>query len=65
MVTFRSCPRCKGDIQMNEDQYGPYNECLQCGYVVNVDQVRPEFVIEKGRQAPGRPKKIRGSKSAA
>ena len=52
-------------MQTNEDQYGPYNECLQCGYVVKVDQVRPEFVIEKGRQAPGRPKKTGGRKSAA
>ncbi len=33
MIYFKACPRCRGDIYLNNgDQYGRYLECLQCGY---------------------------------
>ena len=65
MVVFRACPRCHGDMQDGRDQYGEYKECLQCGYAVNIDAARPDFVIEKGRQRAGRPRKSSGRRSAA
>ncbi len=33
MVLLKSCPRCKGDLAAERDVYGPYLECLQCGYM--------------------------------
>ncbi len=33
MVYFKACPRCGGDMQVQDDVYGEYIECLQCGYV--------------------------------
>jgi hypothetical protein len=34
MVTWRlkSCPRCKGDVFLDRDQSGWYEQCLQCSY---------------------------------
>jgi hypothetical protein len=34
ILWLNSCPRCKGDILLdNKDQYGWYEQCLQCGYL--------------------------------
>ena len=33
MLDLKSCPRCRGDMHTNRDMYGPYKECLQCGFV--------------------------------
>ncbi len=33
VVTFKGCPRCHGDIVLEGDRHGAYEECLQCGYV--------------------------------
>ena len=38
MLYLKSCPRCKGDIIANRDMYGEYRECLQCGYMVDIDK---------------------------
>ena len=44
-LRLKSCPRCKGDIVIDRDQWGWYEECIQCGYlhdlrnVVEVKQV--------------------------
>jgi len=32
MWNFKSCPRCKGDIFIDEDLERCYEKCLQCGY---------------------------------
>jgi len=29
---FKSCPRCDGDIFIDRDPYGWYEQCLQYGY---------------------------------
>ena len=29
---FKSCPRCGGDVFMDKDQDGWYEQCLQCAY---------------------------------
>ena len=29
---LKACPRCHGDIALDDDQYGRYMECLQCGH---------------------------------
>jgi hypothetical protein len=29
---LKSCPRCRGDVFLDRDQYGWYEQCLQCSY---------------------------------
>ena len=31
-MRLKSCPRCRGDIVIDRDQHGWYEQCLQCGY---------------------------------
>ena len=31
MFWLKSCPRCSGDLYQDDDQYGRYVSCLQCG----------------------------------
>jgi hypothetical protein len=33
MVWLKACPRCKGDLFLDEDHYGKYKSCIQCGYI--------------------------------
>ena len=32
MWRFNNCPRCGGDIYIEKDKTGWYENCLQCGY---------------------------------
>jgi hypothetical protein len=36
MMRLRACPRCRGDLQLEQDVYGgpPTLVCLQCGNVI-------------------------------
>ncbi|MFH1003712.1 MAG: hypothetical protein V1780_06175 [Chloroflexota bacterium] len=49
MLRLKSCPRCNGDIRLDRDQYGWYEECIQCGYVRDLKKVvtAPEGTEEK------------------
>lgn len=38
MLHLKACPRCKGDMNTNRDMYGEYRECLQCGYMRDVEK---------------------------
>ena len=33
MLYLKGCPRCRGDIYADSDEYGAYRQCLQCGFV--------------------------------
>lgn len=37
MLRMKECPRCKGDMHSDQDRYGEYRSCIQCGYVLNLD----------------------------
>ena len=41
MVTwkFKGCPRCKGDIFIEQETDGWYEHCLLCGYVREIETV--------------------------
>ena len=39
---LKSCPRCSGDMAVDQDFYGVYKTCIQCGHVVDLDGVAPE-----------------------
>ena len=45
MLSLKSCPRCKGDLHTNRDFYGAYTECLQCGYMQDIE--RPSSQLSK------------------
>lgn len=32
MLGLKSCPRCKGDILIDRDHLGWYEQCIRCGY---------------------------------
>ncbi len=36
---FRACPKCHGDIALEQDIYGWYVQCVQCGYLKEVPKV--------------------------
>ena len=36
MIKFKACPKCKGDLYLNQDIYGKYLNCLQCGYLKDI-----------------------------
>jgi len=51
----RKCPRCGGNILIDRDMYGWYEQCLQCAYcrdlvLLNPDIKNPapaEFVLDE------------------
>ena len=50
MLRLKSCPRCNGDIWLDWDQYGWYEQCLQCGYMhdlVGVGEVEQKLTSEE------------------
>lgn len=32
-----SCPKCKGRLLLEKDNYGLYQQCLQCGYLHDLE----------------------------
>ena len=38
MILLKGCPRCRGDLKTDKDFYGEYRECLQCGYMEDIDR---------------------------
>jgi hypothetical protein len=39
MWKFKSCPKCAGDLFVDWDRHGWYVECLQCGYLSDLDSM--------------------------
>jgi ribosomal protein L37AE/L43A len=33
MWRFKGCPKCRGDVYLDKDSNGWFEECLQCGHV--------------------------------
>ena len=46
MWKFRSCPKCSGDLYVDYDLNGWYEQCLQCGYTHDLP-----LVLEIKKQA--------------
>ena len=45
MFRLKGCLRCGGDIIFNRDQFGWYEDCIQCGHQSNVD-IQNELIEE-------------------
>jgi len=37
MWRFKACPKCRGDIFVDQDMSGWYEQCLQCGYTHDLE----------------------------
>ena len=61
MWKFKSCPKCAGDLFVDWDMNGWYVECLQCGYLSDLDsmlkvKMEPVNKVEKlARAGPAKP----------
>ena len=44
VLNLKECPRCHGDVHTNRDMYGTYKECLQCGYMLDIEE--PNKLLE-------------------
>lgn len=42
------CPKCGGRLFSDKDRYGYYQQCLQCGFIKNVEEAvqKPDAVIQ-------------------
>ncbi len=38
-ISKTKCPRCGGNVYLDTDYYGWYEECLQCGHTQNLQKV--------------------------
>ena len=36
MWRLKGCPRCGGDVHIDRDHHGWFEECLQCGYTADL-----------------------------
>lgn len=42
MVWLKECPRCDGDLFLDQDCYGKFKTCVQCGYMKDLAEASPE-----------------------
>ena len=49
-IRLKSCPKCKGDVVIDNDHYGWYEQCLQCGHVSDL----PDIVSDEKAFIPAR-----------
>ena len=54
MLFIKCCPRCKGDIYVNNDTYGHFMECLQCGFAKDL----PDGIGRAVAEEPDRPAEV-------
>lgn len=40
MMYLRHCRKCRGDMLLDQDRYGSFLVCLQCGYHHDLDPHR-------------------------
>jgi len=38
-IKKKRCPRCGGNIYLDSDRFGWYEQCLQCGVILYLDTV--------------------------
>ena len=39
IVAQKHCPKCKGNIYLDSDQNGWFENCLQCGYTHDIGSI--------------------------
>ena len=44
LIRTKACTRCGGDLSLEQDRYGTYMECIQCGATWNEpDVIKPNI----------------------
>jgi hypothetical protein len=43
MMWLKACPRCRGDLFMDSDYYGPSVFCIKCGHTLD----RPQPILQR------------------
>ncbi len=38
-IKVRSCPKCGGDVRIDHDEYGWFEQCIQCGHTRDLETV--------------------------
>jgi len=46
---FKGCARCRGDLYLEDDFYGAYWRCMQCGRLTDVELREPGKLVAKSR----------------
>jgi ribosomal protein S27AE len=46
-VQHTRCPKCGGNVYLENDMDGWYEECLQCGYMTELQVVKPRKELVK------------------
>jgi hypothetical protein len=57
-----SCPKCKGQLLLEKDNYGLYQQCLQCGYlhdlqifpVIDSEEIEDEKELVGSHRVPAK-----------
>ncbi|MFH0941687.1 MAG: hypothetical protein V1823_01505 [Chloroflexota bacterium] len=31
-IRLKGCPKCRGDVRIDRDEYGWFEQCIQCGH---------------------------------
>lgn len=54
MYWFKQCPRCSGDLVVENDQYGVFVSCMQCGMCKDVasEKIDPSQISMEPVAAP-------------
>jgi hypothetical protein len=39
---LRTCPKCGGKMGIDKDEYGYYEQCIQCGYLLDIKIPKPQ-----------------------
>ena len=60
-AVLRHCPRCGGKLITDRDEYGWFQDCLQCGYHGDLSASEPlprvyALALDRGHHRPSRRK---------
>jgi hypothetical protein len=50
MWRLKGCAKCRGDVYLDRDRNGWFEECLQCGHVQYLGAIT---FVERARHSPG------------
>ncbi len=48
MFYLKACTKCRGDLILEQDAYGDFLKCMQCGTLIDVDEVQGHQSVLNG-----------------
>lgn len=52
MLWLKACPRCEGDLVLEEDMFGSFVSCLQCGHILDKETMNELMTPKLIRSMP-------------